>query len=154
MQHNELAANQTQGDFVFLRADGLRLLFPLHDIVHTAYAEGADMTNNHYQLADSNQLSEYEMSDNLAISETLELLPEIPADRFILVQMRGIDVRLGWNEMTILTDQLLNLEPIPAQFLEHNTPLRNLVMLDKNPVFFCHTEQFLSYLFPKKVSAY
>lgn len=152
MQQHELAANQRRGDFVFLRADGLRLLFPLHDIVHTAYAEGACTTTGQYQLSNDN-LSEYELSDNLAISETLELLPSIPDDRFILVQMRGIDVRLAWNEMVILTDRLLNLDPIPAQFLEDNTPLRSLVMLDKKPVFFCHTEQFLAYLFPEKVSA-
>lgn len=150
MQTNELAANQVKGDFVFLRADGLKLLFPLDDVAHTAYLGKETNTPIGSSHLVMDTAKENDITNDLAISETLQLLPELPKDRFILVQMKGIDVRLCWSEMSIMTNRQLTVEWIPLQFLQEGAPLRALVMIDEQPVFFCDTAVFLAYLFPKK----
>lgn len=148
--------NSLRGDFVFLRADGLRLLMPLHDIVQMSYFEDAEAAQAFHHLSQGTTFEivtqqHEEQQDglgNVAVSQDLKLLPSLPDDRYILTQMAGAYVRFAWAEMAILTDQTLPAEPIPAQFLQDSCPLTALVSFAEQPAFFCRADAFIAYVFP------
>lgn len=121
-----------EGDYVFVRGGELRLLFPLDDVADTTYIDA--------------QSKNAEEKPRIAISEYMQLLSPPPEDRFILTHLHGADVQLCWNEMIILMDQKLLTETIPAQFLEGDTPLRTLTMINDKPAFVCESKSFLAYL--------
>lgn len=124
--------NYIEGDYVFVRGGELRLLFPLDDVADTTYSDAQ---------------KDAEKKPRVAISEYMQLLSPPPEDRFILTHLRGANVQLCWNEMIILMDQKLVTETIPSQFLEGDTPLRTLTMINSEPTFVCESMSFLAYLF-------
>lgn len=149
VQSTTTQSQHIKGDYVLVRADALRLLFPLAEVVNTSYLEAGryslNSTEDLQALDDPNAKPVY-----MAISAKMELLPEISDKRFIMTRFVDANIFWCWNEMVILTDLNLPIQSIPANFLQAHTPLKDIVMIDDKPVFVCHSIGFFTYIFRER----
>lgn len=143
-----------RGSFVLLRLDNLHLLMPQADVGAAQYlsappaasgtpgvferqdgAEGADNTANEAAAEDAPSAGALV----LALSEQLQPLSVFPATRFLVAPLRTDHGELDfcWSEISVLMNQTLHEEPLPAALLAPDSPLRSFVQLPNGQLAFC-----------------
>ena len=79
-----------------------------------------------------------------ALSETMNLLPECPSDRFVTTSLVFGDESeyWCWSEVRVLVNVALDIQPIPRSILPPHAPLQNFVEQDGNQLaFVCDARQ-------------
>ncbi len=111
----QAGATQLRGDFVLLRADTLHLLLPQRDVKATEYREsvptpGVERGVFGLETADGQQ------RPVAALSASMALVEVFPMKRFLLTRMEGDErgLALAWNEVRVLIDATLMVQPLPA----------------------------------------
>lgn len=104
------------GDFVMLRADGLRLLLPQQDVGAAAHRDAKAGSGG---------------SGVVALSATMEPLAAVPADRFVVTALHGAGpgeaLSFAWNEVRVLIDARLRWHPLPAAMRVPGAPVSGYV---------------------------
>lgn len=128
-----------RGDFVVLRADGLRLLLPQKDVSSTEYIEHIPETSNTpgvYLLRDSDGM-EHQV---IALSEDMSLMNAYPAQRFLLTRHGDAsrNFSLAWSDVRVLIDSELEFHALPAVMLKEDALVDAYVEID-GELAFCTT---------------
>ena len=136
-----------RGNFVLLRADTLRLLFPQNEVGVVEYlgstlvaAEGFGILSDHTGEGGRRFA---------ALSAQMTLLPACPADRFVVTPMSGdgADHELGWcwNEVRVLIDVKLQPQRLPAVLLDPDTPVDHYVSYGGEIAYMCSALRLSTY---------
>lgn len=128
-----------QGDFVLLRADGLRLLLPQKDVSSTEYIESTPEPSNTpgvYLLQDPDG-TEHQV---IALSESMSALGSYPRQRFLLTRHGDAthDFSLAWSDVRVLIDTELEFHALPAVMQEEGALIDAYVEID-GELAFCTT---------------
>jgi hypothetical protein len=112
-----------RGNYVMLRAGGLRLVLPQEDVGAAHYLDGATVEDD---------CAGYE-----ALSEDMKPMPKRPRERFIACELRGgpEGVAWCWDELRVLIDVELAAFPLPEALQGADSPIRSYVELDGAPAF-------------------
>lgn len=121
-----------QGNFIAVRSDSLWLVIPQEQVTKT------DRLNT--QIAANNAENEI----YLALSGNMQLLSDIPKDRFLITTFMNDKAQWCWNEIRVLVNQQLNCFVIPDIIKSASTLVEWGVVLDnenKEYGFFCPSHQ-------------
>jgi hypothetical protein len=135
-----------RGNFVLLKADGLRLLLPQSDVGSAEYLPEHPRSGGQAGLFELDTDGDGPTRHVAALSSRMTLLPEFPAHRFLMAAVGGPDgVALCWDEIRMLIDTDLQTLPLPAVMLSPEAPLREFVELDDGIAFCCTGERLLAH---------
>lgn len=139
-------AHIARGNYVLLRADGLRLLVPQADIQSTDYMQARpeliEGESGLLHMPGSEDKVVY-----IAISEGMRLLDECPPERFVSTRFHGgVDVQWCWSEVRVLIDVQLPCEPLPPVLLAEHTPVRELVAVGEDWAYLCSAEMLQQFV--------
>lgn len=138
---NRATTMKIRGDFVLLRADGLRLLLPQREVMSTEYRDHAP--------AATAQAGVFALEDAhgtphpvAALSDRMELMDRFPQDRFLLTRFAGagLPTALAWNDVRVLIDTELELHALPAVMQDGAGLVDAYVEID-HELAFCTTAQ-------------
>ena len=137
---NELfSSDPIRGNYVLLRADGLRLVLPQRDIRSTDYMRSRpvrmDGENGLLHVPGSTDAAVY-----VAVSAGMQLLEECPADRFISTVLQGLDVHWCWSDVRVLLNAELHPLPLPVSLIAPGTPVREVVAVGGEWAYMCSAE--------------
>ncbi len=137
---NELfSSDPIRGNYVLLRADGLRLVLPQRDIRSTDYMMSRpvrmDGENGLLHVPGSTDAAVY-----VAVSAGMQLLEECPADRFISTVLQGLDVHWCWSDVRVLLNAELLPLPLPVSLIAPGTPVREVVAVGGEWAYMCSAE--------------
>ena len=137
---NELfSSDPIRGNYVLLRADGLRLVLPQRDIRSTDYVMSRpvrmDGENGLLHVPGSTDAAVY-----VAVSAGMQLLEECPADRFISTVLQGLDVHWCWSDVRVLLNAELHPLPLPVSLIAPGTPVREVVAVGGEWAYMCSAE--------------
>ena len=137
---NELfSSDPIRGNYVLLRADGLRLVLPQRDIRSTDYMMSRparmDWENGLLHVPGSTDAAVY-----VAVSAGMQLLEECPADRFISTVLQGLDVHWCWSDVRVLLNAELHPLPLPVSLIAPGTPVREVVAVGGEWAYMCSAE--------------
>ena len=137
---NELfSSDPIRGNYVLLRADGLRLVLPQRDIRSTDYIMSRpvrmDGENGLLHVPGSTDAAVY-----VAVSAGMQLLEECPADRFISTVLQGLDVHWCWSDVRVLLNAELHPLPLPVSLIAPGTPVREVVAVGGEWAYMCSAE--------------
>ena len=137
---NELfSSDPIRGNYVLLRADGLRLVLPQRDIRSTDYMMSRpvrmDGENGLLLVPGSTDAAVY-----VAVSAGMQLLEECPADRFISTVLQGLDVHWCWSDVRVLLNAELLPLPLPVSLIAPGTPVREVVAVGGEWAYMCSAE--------------
>ena len=137
---NELfSSGPIRGNYVLLRADGLRLVLPQRDIRSTDYRMSRpvrmDGENGLLHVPGSTDAAVY-----VAVSAGMQLLEECPADRFISTVLQGLDVHWCWSDVRVLLNAELLPLPLPVSLIAPGTPVREVVAVGGEWAYMCSAE--------------
>ena len=137
---NELfSSDPIRGNYVLLRADGLRLVLPQRDIRSTDYMMSRpvrmDGENGLLHVPGSTDAAVY-----VAVSAGMQLLEECPADRFISTVLQGLDVHWCWSDVRVLLNAELHPLPLPVSVIAPGTPVREVVAVGGEWAYMCSAE--------------
>ena len=137
---NELFSyDPIRGNYVLLRADGLRLVLPQRDIRSTDYMMSRpvrmDGENGLLHVPGSTDAAVY-----VAVSAGMQLLEECPADRFISTVLQGLDVHWCWSDVRVLLNAELHPLPLPVSLIAPGTPVREVVAVGGEWAYMCSAE--------------
>ena len=137
---NELfSSGPIRGNYVLLRADGLRLVLPQRDIRSTDYMMSRpvrmDGENGLLHVPGSTDAAVY-----VAVSAGMQLLEECPADRFISTVLQGLDVHWCWSDVRVLLNAELHPLPLPVSLIAPGTPVREVVAVGGEWAYMCSAE--------------
>lgn len=135
---NESGADGLRGNFVILRADGLRLLLPQREVGAAQYVDGAVQpagADGFFTLggpADAHTV--------VALSGRLRPLVQWPPGRFVLTRLESGagELSFAWNEARVLIDAQLELHPLPPVLRVPGAPMQGYVEHD-GELAFCTT---------------
>lgn len=127
------------GNYVLLRADGLRLVLPQRDVRSTDYMASRpvrmDGQDGLLHVPDSIDTAVY-----VAVSAGMQLLEECPPDRFISTVLQGMDVHWCWSEVRVLLNAELHPLPLPVSVIAPGTPVREVVAVGGEWAYICSAE--------------
>ena len=137
---NELfSSGPIRGNYVLLRADGLRIVLPQRDIRSTDYMMSRpvrmDGENGLLHVPGSTDAAVY-----VAVSAGMQLLEECPADRFISTVLQGLDVHWCWSDVRVLLNAELLPLPLPVSLIAPGTPVREVVAVGGEWAYMCSAE--------------
>ena len=137
---NELfSSDPIRGNYVLLRADGLRLVLPQRDIRSTDYMMSRpvrmDGENGLLHVPGSTDAAVY-----VAVSAGMQLLEECPADRFISTVLQGLDVHWCWSDVRVLLNAELHPLPLPVSLIAPGTRVREVVAVGGEWAYMCSAE--------------
>ena len=137
---NELfSSDPIRGNYVLLRADGLRIVLPQRDIRSTDYMMSRpvrmDGENGLLHVPGSTDAAVY-----VAVSAGMQLLEECPADRFISTVLQGLDVHWCWSDVRVLLNAELHPLPLPVSLIAPGTPVREVVAVGGEWAYMCSAE--------------
>ena len=137
---NELfSSGPIRGNYVLLRADGLRLVLPQRDIRSTDYMMSRpvrmDGENGLLHVPGSTDAAVY-----VAVSAGMQLLEECPADRFISTVLQGLDVHWCLSDVRVLLNAELHPLPLPVSLIAPGTPVREVVAVGGEWAYMCSAE--------------
>jgi hypothetical protein len=124
---NESRADGLRGNFVMLRADGLRLLLPQHEVGAAEYVDGTVQpagAGGFFSLGEG-----ADARTVVALSGRLRPLAQWPTGRFVLTRLESGagELSLAWNEARVLIDAHLELHPLPPVLRVPGAPLQGYV---------------------------
>ncbi|MBC5768037.1 hypothetical protein [Ramlibacter albus] len=117
-----------RGNYVLLRAGGLRLLLPQEDVgaaFHVGESSGIELA---------------------ALSDRMQRLPACPADRFVAASLRGDEGTLwAWNELRVLIAFDLELHALPPSLCDAGSVLRHYALIDGEMAFAVRADAVLAF---------
>ena len=136
-----------RGNFVLLRADTLRLLFPQNEVGAAEYlgitlvpADGCGI------LSEPGREGSRRFA---ALSAQMTLLAECPANRFVVAPLSDGKVEDGlgwcWNEVQVLIDVELQPQRLPAVLCAPNTPVDHYVNYGGEIAYMCSARRLSTY---------
>ncbi|MEO5670257.1 MAG: hypothetical protein ABIR26_06150 [Ramlibacter sp.] len=130
-----------RGNFVLVRADGLRLLFPQEQVGAAGYLEGRPEPGAEPGLL--RLPSESEEQSYAALSSEMTLLPECPPERFVVTRLGDGAGGIGWcwNELQVLIGIELQPRPLPACLVAPTTPALSYVEHGGELAFVCDAQR-------------
>jgi hypothetical protein len=136
---------RTDGNFVLLRAESLRLLLPQQDVGAAEYVE--------HELRPSGEPGVYEHGEGddlrwvIALSGEMRPLTSFPADRFVLARLNTGETALSfaWNEVQVLIDAQFERHELPAALQVPGAPIEAYVERDGQVVLCTTAEQVVAY---------
>jgi len=143
-----LLANKTssvKGNFVWLRADGLSLVLPQHDVGEAQHlGEPLVATQAPGLLRRSSDASGRHFA---ALSSRMGLLAQCPPDRFVIASLAsGKDaIAWCWNELKVLIGVELHPRPLPAVLVAPGTPVTAYVELAGEFAFVCDAKRLQAF---------
>jgi hypothetical protein len=116
-------ATTVRGNFVFVRADGLRLMLPQEQVGAAEYRRAGEEGGRIYA----------------ALSAGMTLLDDCPPERFVVTTLGdGSDgVAWCWNELQVLIGIELHPRPLPATLVGPSTPVGHYVEHAGELAFLC-----------------
>jgi hypothetical protein len=140
-QTDDARTLRMRGDYVLLRADGLRLLLPQRDVVATEYREQAPRPGTQAGLFMLPQGLGGDQ-DVVALSQDLTRLEHFPEDRHLLTRLAaaGRRLALAWSEVRVLIDTELEFHALAAILRSAEGVIDAYVEIDDEPAF-CTTAQ-------------
>lgn len=140
----QLTAHQTLKGILFpvdkmISAPNTRNNMASHHTGFTENAPSAEKTS-----ANMPELKEDECY--IALSARLELMAHCPKQRFILTTFVGSEWQWCWDDVNVLLNAQLDIEPLPMRLSTPYTPILGLVMMDDAPVFYTTAERILKYV--------
>ena len=134
------------GQYVFLRADGLRLIVPQGEIGDIEHLDSVPQPGGAPGLLSVPGQDEVCF---LALSEGGTLLDACPEDRFVSTRItspEGVETQWCWTEARVLLDFAPEFHDIPAILLNAASPIRQYVLMEEQPVYVC-SARTLQHLF-------
>jgi len=130
-----------RGDFVLLRAEGLRLLLPQREVMSTEYRDHAPAATAQagiFALEDAHGTPQ----PVAALSDRMALMDRFPQDRFVLTRFAGPGqaTALAWNDVRVLIDTELEFHALPAVMQDGAGLVDAYVEID-HELAFCTTAQ-------------
>ena len=142
-----------RGNFVLLRADSLRLVFPQNEVGAAEYLESTLVAAEGHGIL-SNPAGDGSRRF-AALSAQMTLLPACPADRFVVTPLGGdkADHELGWcwNEVRVLIDVELQPQRLPAVLLDPNTPVDHYVSYGGEIAYMCSARRLSAYALAQRM---
>lgn len=119
-----------QGDFVLLRAGALRLLLPREEVGAAEYLETRPEPRPGEPLL--LQPGDADGRPFAALSERMTLLPDCPADRFVVTTFTEDALGIGWcwDEMRVLIAAELRPQALPPALASAGSPVDGYVEHD------------------------
>ena len=140
-----------RGNYVMLRADSLRLLLPQHEVGAAEYLaatpEASEVAGLYRQAPDADMPESVRTRRFVALSMEMKLLPIYPGDRFVVTPLGERNDGLGWcwNEVKVLIDIELPLQPVPAVLIAPDTPVECFVEYDGEIAYLSSAERVRTY---------
>lgn len=136
---------EARGNFVMLRAGGLRLLLPHEDVGAAEYIEGLPATTAQPGRFEHEVLGERRVI--VALSEQLRALEAFPAGRFVLTRLHAgaSELSLAWDEVRVLIDAVLEPLPLPPAMRSPQGPIDGYVRLDGKLLLCATASRVLAY---------
>jgi hypothetical protein len=136
-----------RGNFVLLRADALRLLFPQNEVGAAEYRGSTLVAAEGYGiLSDPAREGSRRFA---ALSAQMTLLPECPADRFVVTPLGegNAEDELGWcwNEVRVLIDVELQPHRLPAVLRAPYTPVDHYASFGGEIAYMCSARLLSAY---------
>jgi hypothetical protein len=136
-----------RGNFVLLYADSLRLLVPQEDVGAAEYVDHSLLSTR-----DPGVFRHGEGEDErfvVALSDRMRVLPEIPANRFILTRVAARQRKLAfaWNEVHVLIDRQLEPLALPPAMRVEGAPIEQYVVHDGELVLCTTPRRIVSFVF-------
>lgn len=134
-----------RGNFVVLRAGGLRLLLPHEDVGAAEYIEGVPAATAQPGRFELDVLGE--LRSIVALSEQLRALETFPAGRFVLTRLHagGGELSFAWDEVRVLIDAVLEPLPLPPAMRSPQGPIDGYVRLDGKLLLCATAPRVLAY---------
>ncbi len=126
------------GNFVLLRADGLRLLLPRQDVGAAEYIEHEPRPTGAPGLFEDGEGDG--LRQVVALSDQMRVLPDFPRGRFVLTKLRAGEGELffAWNEVQVLIDAQFERHALPPVMQAPGAPIEAYVERD-GEVLLCTT---------------
>jgi hypothetical protein len=143
--NNVKPAAAARGNYVLLTADSLQLLLPQDEVGAAEYLDGE------LEAGEEPGLMKLKGKDDprrfAALSPQMTLLPHCPPGRFLVTPLGNESDGLFWcwDELKILIDVKLPINPLPAVLLTPAPPVDRYVELDGRLAFMCSARQMKSY---------
>ncbi len=116
-----------RGNFVVLRAGGLRLLLPHEDVAAAEHIGEAPVGVARAGIFELEVLGERRAV--VALSEQLRPLERFPAGRFVLARLHGGEASFAWDEVRVLIDAAVEARPLPPAMRSAGSPIDGYVQL-------------------------
>ncbi len=133
-----------RGNWVLLKADTLNLLLPQGEVgaaAHLARTPRATAQPGWFEL-DEDRAPPRRVA---ALSAQLGLLPQWPAQRFVMTALPGRPGDwLAWTDVRVLINAELRSQSLPAMMLGAHLPLREMVELGDQVAFVCSAATLLA----------
>lgn len=136
--------------WMLLRADRLRLLLPIAEV---AAIERLDATPRPGQQPGLYEIPGDESTDGAllrvaALSNHVQRLAEMPADRFIVTLLaQRPDLLLAWDEARLLSSSVVQLQELPAVMCAPKSPLLRFAEINGEVAFATSAKHLLDYAF-------
>ncbi len=134
---NDAIPTVLRGNLVLLKAGTLSLLLPQPEVgaaEHLTRTPRATPQPGWFEL-DEDRAGTRRVA---ALSAQLALLPQWPAQRFVLTALLGRPGEwLAWNDVRVLMNAELRVLPLPPVMLGPHSPLRAMVELGDELAFVC-----------------
>lgn len=139
------AVTDMQGDFVMLRAGGLRLVLPQAEVGAAEYlaarpAQAAE--RGVFRIAGEGGERLY-----AALAQDMTLLADMPAERFVAASLAGDAAGIGWcwDELRVLIGAKLRSIAVPSALVDGATPVSRYVEVDGEIAFVCSAERLADF---------
>ena len=118
-----------KGNFVLLRAGKLKLVLPQAEVGAAHYIAPGDSMHS------------------VALAESMQLLPQRPAERFIAAEFTGeyAGVAWCWDEFRVLIGIELHSVPVPTALQATDSPVHAYVEVDGDLAFLCSAQAICRY---------
>lgn len=135
----------SRGSYVLLTADTLHLLLPQHEVGAAEYLEGELEASEEPGLLMRRGAESHRRF--AALSTQLTLLPHCPPGRFLVTPLGEESDDLGWcwDELKILIDVELQIQPLPAVLLTPSAPVDRYVEFEGKLAYLCSAQQLKSF---------
>lgn len=132
---NESGAAGLCGNFVMLRADGLRLLLPQGEVGAADYVDGHARptgAGGFFEIGDGGDARSV-----VALSGRLRPLAQWPPGRFVVTRLESGagELSFAWNEARVLIDARLERHPLPPAMRAPGAPIQGYVEHEGELVF-------------------
>ena len=129
------ATANLRGNFVMLRADGLRLLLPQDEVGAAEYVEGRASPTGAAGFFETGEGADARTV--VALSGRLQPLAQWPQGRYVLTRLGSGagELSFAWNEARVLIDARLERQPLPPVMRAPGAPIRGYVEHEGELVF-------------------
>jgi hypothetical protein len=134
-----------RGNFVLLRADTLRLLLPQEEVGAAEYLEARPESTGEPGLL--RLATDHDERGFAALSAQMTLLPQCPAERFVVAALGDGSDGLGWcwDDLKVLIDIELQPQPIPAVLVAPDAPVDHYAEHAGELAFLCSARRLTEF---------